>query len=422
MMGTRQSIGQISMFDTASDFIENTARQNAHLTYKYNTSMGRHGWLRLTPAYSVRMVESVLSELKYKPNCVLEPFSGTGTTELVCADRGIMSVAYDINPFLAWFAGVKTRVYDISIPYALRSKATEIVNSLNEFAPVPYPPIAHIERWWGQGQLSFLSKLKTGIWSVRNADVRDLLKVAFCRILISISNAAFDHVSTSFNDDKSEAVFDEAATKQRFIEICFSMAETLQVQPSAAVRIYNADSTALKEDGIRFDTVITSPPYPNRISYIRELRPYMYWLDYLSSADEASDLDWATIGGTWGTATSRLSSWKAKTEAIPSYILETADRIAEADNKSAGLMANYVLKYFDDMALHFQTVFRHIASGGTVHYIVGNSNFYGNTVPSERAYADMLHSAGFVDAQYRVVRKRNCNKALYEYLISAKKP
>ena len=32
-----------------------------------------------------------------------------------------------------------------------------------------------------------------------------------------------------------------------------------------------------------FDLVVTSPPYANRMSYIRELRPYMYWLGFLTS-------------------------------------------------------------------------------------------------------------------------------------------
>ncbi len=80
-----------------------------------------------------------------------------------------------------------------------------------------------------------------------------------------------------------------------------------------------------------------------------------------------------------------------------------------------------VLKYFDDMAIHIQSVYNAIQPGGTVHYIVGNSNFYGNSVPSEKLYTDILSSVGFSNAKYTVVRKRNCNKALFEYWISAKK-
>lgn len=48
--------------------------QNAQYTFKYNSSLGRHGWLRLTPAYSVRLVEEILAELDYTPRCVMEPF------------------------------------------------------------------------------------------------------------------------------------------------------------------------------------------------------------------------------------------------------------------------------------------------------------------------------------------------------------
>ena len=29
-------------------------------TFKYNTKMGRHGWLRLTPAYSIKLVKEIL--------------------------------------------------------------------------------------------------------------------------------------------------------------------------------------------------------------------------------------------------------------------------------------------------------------------------------------------------------------------------
>ena len=85
--------------------------QNAQYTFKYNSSLGRHGWLRLTPAYSVRLVEEILAELDYTPRCVMEPFSGTGTTELVCANKGISSFALEINPFLVWLGNAKLGIY-----------------------------------------------------------------------------------------------------------------------------------------------------------------------------------------------------------------------------------------------------------------------------------------------------------------------
>lgn len=398
------------------------AKQNSQYTFKYNEKMGRHGWLRLTPAYSVKMVETVLQNLDYTPKCVFEPFSGSGTTELVCANHGISSFAYDINPFLVWLASVKTAQYSDAQITAFKHTCAEILSNIENTREFTYPNIFNIDRWWHTNQLIFLAKLKTAIWAIPDKTIQDLLKVAFCREIIVLSNASFSHVSTSFNDseDCNEFTYDDG--KLSFQSICNSIYESLKKQPLISTRISLQNSTSvLSDDKEKFDTLITSPPYPNRISYIRELRPYMYWLDFLHTADDASNLDWNTIGGTWGSATSKLSTWEKKSNLLPDYLFSIAENISKADNKSADLMATYVLKYFDDIAMHIQSVYNSICSGGTVHYIVGNSSFYGNTVPSEKLYADILTFVGFSNVKYEIVRKRNCNKALYEFWISAKK-
>ena len=146
----------------------------------------------------------------------------------------------------------------------------------------------------------------------------------------------------------------------------------------------------------------------------------MYWLDYLETSDQASDLDWQAIGGTWGRATSLLGTWKSD-HSLPQYVYDIAEKISNADNKSAGLMANYVLKYFEDMQKHLSSVYAGLAAKGRVFYIIGNSNFYNITVPAEKIYVDMMTTIGFVDVEYHIVRKRNCNKQLYEFVVSGQK-
>jgi len=397
-------------------------KQNAHYTYKFNKTLGRHGWLRLTPAYSVRLVEEILDELDYTPKCVFEPFSGTGTTELVCANRGIPSFAYEINPFLAWFGNVKLRSYSENTIQDFLNQSIALISNLNSVKNYKLPPIFNIERWWNKEQLVFLGRLKKRISGLKNSEVKDLVKVAFCRVIIELSNASFNHVSTSFSDG-SENVYYDGLGEELFMSVCEMIADTAKISPKVASKVYNRDSKDLLTLDMlaSYDTVITSPPYPNRISYIRELRPYMYWLDYLSSSDDASDLDWRTIGGTWGKATSLLASWDERTKKLPCYLYEIVEKIAAADNKSSKLMANYVLKYFSDMYEHLQAVYQGLQSGGKVFYIIGNSNFYGVTVPADRIYIDMMQDIGFVAADSRIVRKRNCNKQLFEYVVTARK-
>lgn len=43
------------------------------------------------------------------------------------------------------------------------------------------------------------------------------------------------------------------------------------------------------------------------------------------------------------------------------------------------------------------------------------------TVPAEKIYVDMMTTIGFVDVKYHIVRKRNCNKQLYEFVVSGQK-
>lgn len=84
--------------------------RKADLTFKYNLKLGRHGWIRLTPAYSVKVVQGILKEndsAKY----ILDPFSGSGTTGLVCNENGLKCDLLDINPFLVWLAKAKNANY-----------------------------------------------------------------------------------------------------------------------------------------------------------------------------------------------------------------------------------------------------------------------------------------------------------------------
>ena len=140
--------------------------------------------------------------------------------------------------------------------------------------------------------------------------------------------------------------------------------------------------------GDHFDMVVTSPPYANRMSYVRELRPYMYWLGFLNSGSDAGDLDWSSIGGTWGVATSRLADWKRLDDPFRHPDLDVIlNDISHDNNKNGKLLSNYVAKYFDDMWMHFNSLTTVLSDKAEVHYIVGNSTFYGSLLPVERFYA-----------------------------------
>lgn len=85
-------------------------KQRSDLTHKHNVMHGRHGWLRLTPAYSVKVVDEIIQHWPTGSR-ILDPFSGTATTPLCAAMQGFKATAVDINPFLAWFGQAKVAEY-----------------------------------------------------------------------------------------------------------------------------------------------------------------------------------------------------------------------------------------------------------------------------------------------------------------------
>jgi 16S rRNA G966 N2-methylase RsmD len=392
-------------------------------TFKHNIKKGRHGWLRLTPAYSIKVVEQILDEhpeIKY----VLDPFAGTGTTGLVCGERGLKSDLIDINPFLVWFNRTKTSNYSFAQIVEAKKSLYTVVDKVrdNTQSSLWIPPISNIDRWWGKDKLKLLACFYEAINNslFEYSSTKDLLLVAFCRIIVEWSNAAFNHQSMSFKKAQN-TLFDyqEEFLIAEFINTANTIVDTATQEIKGHINIIHADSRHVpKPEDSQYDCVITSPPYPNRMSYIRELRPYMYWLEYLKEAREAGELDWQAIGGTWGIATSLLGKWQPNGTFInyPGF----AEMISAIANQSI-VLANYVHKYFIDIALHINSLFPHIASGGKVFYIVGNSKFYETLVPAQELYASILDNVGFINTKITILRKRNSKKELYEFIISAEK-
>jgi hypothetical protein len=393
--------------------------QRADLTHKHNLNSGRHGWLRLTPAYSVKLVSRILRNYE-TPVRVWDPFSGTGTTVLAAAEQGHLATGVDVNPFLVWLGNAKLASYTkADVKHTL--EAISHICTAKGASPAEPPPIHNIERWWHPEILAVLCEIKGRIEALKTNEtrVRDLLLIAFCQTVIKLSNAAFNHQSMSFAGKKAELAHAPGRCFECFQKNAKAVVESLIPDLGGHCEVVLGDSRQVLTGG-KYDVLITSPPYPNRMSYIRELRPYMYWLGYIREARDAGELDWKAIGGTWGIATSRLSDWRPDPDVfLPSCLSEVVEDIARANGTNGRLLAAYVHKYFFDMWAHFKTTGESLKRGGKAVYIIGNSTFYGVTVPAERIYADMLEAVGFINVRVEPIRKRNSKKELYEYAVEA---
>jgi DNA modification methylase len=409
-------------------------RREEH-TFRGNLNSTRHGWLRLTPAYSVRLVQGLLGSRAGAEPPFLDPFCGTGTTLLSCTEQRFDCDTADINPFLLWLARSKVGSYSQGQRAEAR-RGIELMRraALRARSSLAWaPPIHRIERWWSAPALAALSQSFAALAAFGESASRpaqNLLRVAFCRALIESSRAHFGHQSMSFAPGASAPGAPELEPARERAAVADALAAAFervlasaeQALPATRRRLFLADARRLHEKlpAAHYGAVITSPPYANRMSYIRELRPYMYWLGYLRDRSRAGVLDWSAIGGTWGSATSNLSSWVPE----PGLLDMGSDTEARlhAIGQRSPLLSSYVRKYFHDMFQHFAALANVLRPGGSAFFVVGNSKFYDVVVPVEQVLARQFEQTGFRDVSVETLRKRSSKKELFEYLISARRP
>ena len=391
-------------------------------TFKHNSHFGRHGWLRLTPAYSVKLVREIIKKDCTANSNILDPFSGTATTGLVAEELGFNATLFDINPFLIWLGNTKLKHFSITKLNLLQQEFDNCLDDISISENYWTPPIHNIERWWHPITLEILASIRNKLVNAFNEPnenyYHNLVWIAFSRLIIETSAAAFNHVSMSFKANSIQYEFSQI--KLLFKAIFNYIFTSAKTQLTGKAKVHKGDSRDLSALGKEiFDTVITSPPYPNRISYIRELRPYMYWVKFLHNGNDAGALDWEAIGGTWGTATSNLKDWKPLNKNLPAKLYDVCGKINSSGDKNSGLMCNYVHKYFDDMYSHLQNLKGLLKPNAKLNYIVGNSSFYGHFVNTEKILAETFLQHGYEDINIKIIRRRNTKKGLLEFNVTA---
>ena len=155
--------------------------RRADYTHQHNVSAGCYGWLRLTPAYSLKIVSEILAGLDEHADArVLDPFCGTGTTALCASYYGQAAVTTEINPFLVRLSRAKTDYYAPRMVAGLRAAGQVLADDLHrrDCPRAPLPQMRNIERWWNSATLDFLRSLRGR--SMRDSPRRSSRTRCFC--------------------------------------------------------------------------------------------------------------------------------------------------------------------------------------------------------------------------------------------------
>lgn len=409
-------------------------RRTADITFKGKLSLPIHRWYRLTPSFSPQLALDIADHFGITPDdFVLDPFSGVGTVPLCMKYRGVPACSIELNPYLHFVGTVKTRTYR-DLPYIreffdsflvkVRERVSEIPRARTVAAYLVanahyVPPIHKPQRWWSPGNLAQLTCIRRLLMETEDTgDHVDLLKMGILGILVPVSNARHNHVSLTFAKEPLPTVDVIAVLAGKLLEITQDIGEVAS-QPCSEVTVFAGNSkqaASILSRSAKVTAVITSPPYPNRFSYARETRPHLFFFNLIGSAEAVGDLETEAIGGTWGRATSILAEGVKPANALIRKLL--SPHIESAHRGDNGrLMAAYVIKYFNDLYTHAEQIAQVCRARAKLAYVIGNSKFYGNPLPSDEILAAIFNHFGFALDGMHKMRRRVSKSGLYETVV-----
>jgi SAM-dependent methyltransferase len=264
-----------------------------------------------------QLVEIFLQRYFERGRRVLDPFAGSGTTLVECSTFGAHSVGIDISAFNVLLTRAKTANYN---PFVVEHDLRDALGKLEQFVG------------GRAGQLSLDPELiDVATETVASSeylrewyDVRALAELLFYRSLLSnydsselmavvLSRAARSaRLTTHFGLDfpkKPQTEPYECAKHRRIcqptreaykflrrytLDTIKRVKEYERLRSDADASVLHGDARAV-DHGVKFDGLITSPPYPGRIDYHEQHR---YAYELLGLKDRRTDEIGAAEKGT----------------------------------------------------------------------------------------------------------------------------
>lgn len=401
-----------------------------------------HSWYQFVLGYPPHFVRHCISELKItRDNIVLDPFCGTGTTNVECKRLGVDSFGLEANPMAKFAACTKTN-WEISgdeVEVAARDVASAALRSFSKFGlaeenPLFHMPVKdigiHIRPLDKEPRLTpeqekvlprdFISKrplrkaliLKEHITNLpMEEDIKNVLFLVLANVVVNdASNLAFG--PEVYTARKRE----DACLTGSFLTKAVGFALDLNIKPcsygSALIKIGDARCMTRyfsQKDGI--DRVITSPPYPNEKDYTRITRLESIVLGFIKDKK-----DLRSIKADLLRSNSRnifVTDSDDKFVKDIRSINELADKIENKRislGKTSGFEKLYhkiVRLYFGGMFRHFSTLKEILKPGARLAYVVGDQmSFFRINVATAKLLGEIAEQLNYKVEKIELWRSR----------------
>jgi hypothetical protein len=366
-----------------------------------NKNLPVHRWVPWIAGYSASFVDDVISAYlghRKTSALVIDPFCGVGTTLLQAVLRGHNAIGFEINPYPALVARAKLSALTIDLDkldstlLSMRKASRKWQNGALP-AGVHAPPLkSRLPFFSPKVERQVLHALQF-INRIESESIGNLFRAAFGAVMVSFSNYSYEP-SLGSRLAAGKPLIDNADVAQILLgklyqmrtDIAWVQEETKGKSLGGGEVVHSnffQGNTRIDPDSV--DLMVTSPPYMNNYHYVRNTRPQLYWLNFVSSPAEQKYLETQNFGPYWQNvreaAPIALKFELRDLEKILKKLRET--RVDKGAYGGPG-WANYVASYFNDCFRFMAALNRLLAPGGVGVVVIGNSIIQGLDIRTER--------------------------------------
>ncbi len=367
------------------------------LFISYDQSILTHGLHKYPAKFFPELPRWLIKRYSKEGDKVLDPFSGSGTTNIEALLENRHSVGIDVDPFSRFISKVKTTPLDTNeLHFAQKALLKLILNYSSSYInQKEIPTFPYIDNWFNKEiifELAYLRKI------IGNLDIsentKNFFKVCFSSIIRGISNADDNCTRTVIRKKLNKMVYPADALKKFVEAILINIPKIIEFSQNYPVNITVNFPEAMDARNIDyqyyFDLAVTSPPYANAVDYPRTHQLESYWL---------------------GLTNGSLTPLKKKhigTESVSSNDYKVLHNIGvkEADIILSNIFAkdprrSYIaFKYLDDMRLNLIAVYNALKKDGRYVIVVGNNRIRGELFENWKYIMELAQNIGFKIENY----------------------
>ncbi|WP_293061930.1 DNA methylase [Okeania sp. SIO2B3] len=335
------------------------------------------------------------------PFKILEPFAGGGTTIIESIKCGISIDWLDYHPLSRLICQVKTSIFSVT---EVEEEITKILQSAYSHQKSPETiDFANKDFWFQQGVQEGLEILRYYILKSPKT-IQPIMWLAFASTVRKTSNmndgmilaARRSHIKEIPKLSRSDVFKYFQIYGNKTIDAVIEWQPLIETNIHLVKQLALADARTISGD-IKYNAVVSSPPYINAIDYVWASKFELHWLGMVKSNQERLNLYSQEIG------TERIPKQECKELSKTGYQL--LDKLIEdiylgkkyqASTGQNQLRARVVYKYFMDMQEHFQSCFSCLKTGGYYCFSIGDlSKICGVDIPVASILTEIACDIGF---------------------------